>query len=578
MTGSAHRFFSTLGLLALTCVTAHAQTYNWYQNNVLNSSDEDPSDGFGQAVSVNGNLALAGAPQKTVNVNATQGQAYIFTNNAGVWSQQAVLTASDGAAGDKFGSAVSLEGNTALIAAPGKNGGEGTVYVFVSSGGVWTQQAELMASDSAASDDGLFGSSVSLNGGVALIGASNRNPSMDSAGTSTGAAYVFAQSGGNWVQQAELTASDAASGQEFGFSVSLSGGVALVGAPSPASQGAAYVFVGSGTAWTQQAKLTPSNGRLRDQFGVSVATDGIRALVGADKSASVGSTNQDIDQGAVYFYEQAGTSWNQKAELVASDGTAADGFGTSVSMSGTAAVIGAPEHTIDGVTQSGAAYVFTRLGETWSQQSELTLPNSWKDEAFGGAVSVDGNLALVSTWYDAAANSNTPDKPSAVYVIAPEPLNNPSFELGSSSEVSYVGEDEGGPSAATDWNIWNNHTGATRTERCSSTTCPSGSTPPAPAQGLYTLHVTTTSAYSGVYQIFPETFLANGSLWLHVVSGPVYIYMIGASGTIEVVASSSGTVNLPVNGKEFSEVAIYSNLTPAEFYVDDVMFTIMPPP
>jgi hypothetical protein len=169
--------------------------------------------------------------------NSSTGAAYVFTRSGTTWSQQATLTASDAATNDTFGSSVALSGDTALVGAPGKNSSTGAAYVFIRNGTAWSQQANLTASDAATNDN--FGASVALSGDTALVGAFNKNGSI-------GAAYVFTRSGTAWSQQANLTASDAVGGDRFGFSVSLSADTALVGAFYKNSvTGAAYVFIGA---------------------------------------------------------------------------------------------------------------------------------------------------------------------------------------------------------------------------------------------------------------------------------------------------------------------------------------------
>jgi sugar lactone lactonase YvrE len=160
----------------------------------------------------------------------------VFVRSGGVWTQQQELTASDDAPGDAFGFSVSLAGDTAVIGATGKNSNQGAAYVFLLSEGVWAQQQELTVSDGAVGDS--FGNSVSASGNTVAIGAYGKNSNQ-------GAAYVFARSVGVWTQQQELTASDGAAGDYFGRSVSVSGGTAAIGAPDKNSpQGAAYVFTG----------------------------------------------------------------------------------------------------------------------------------------------------------------------------------------------------------------------------------------------------------------------------------------------------------------------------------------------
>ena len=147
------------------------------------------------------------------------------------------------------------------------------------SGTTWTQQQKLTASDGASEDR--FGYSVSLSGDYALIGASF----VDDNGSESGSAYVFVRSGTTWTQQQKLTASDGAANDHFGYSVSLSGDCALIGAwgddDSGSESGSAYVFVRSGTTWTEQQKLTASDGASTDLFGYSVSISGDTAIVGA---------------------------------------------------------------------------------------------------------------------------------------------------------------------------------------------------------------------------------------------------------------------------------------------------------
>jgi hypothetical protein len=187
--------------------------------------------------------------------------------------QKAKLTAPDAAVGDYFGDSVAVSGSTAVIGAEYKDSGKGAAYVFVRSGMVWSEQAELKAADGVAGD--LFGYSVAASGSTAVVGAVGRNGSI-------GAAYVFVRSGTTWSQQATLTASDGASGDSFANSVAVSGSTVVVGASNKNfSTGAAYAFVRSGTTWSQQAELTASDGGAFDGFGYSVAVSASNAVVGA---------------------------------------------------------------------------------------------------------------------------------------------------------------------------------------------------------------------------------------------------------------------------------------------------------
>jgi hypothetical protein len=236
---------------------------------------------------------------------------------------------------------VSVSGDTALVGAEsddvGANANQGSAYVFVRNGMGWTEQAHLTASDGATNDS--FGS-VSVSGDTAIVGA----PYDDfGANVDQGSAYVYARSGTTWAQQAHLTASDGAGGDELGLSVCVSGNSALVGAVFDdvgvnVDQGSAYVFVRSGTAWGQQAHLTANDGATMDVFGASVSVSGDTAIVGAPYD-DVGA---NVDQGSVYVYVRSAVTWAQQAHLTASDGAGVDHFGTSVSVSGDTAIVGAP--------------------------------------------------------------------------------------------------------------------------------------------------------------------------------------------------------------------------------------------
>ena len=371
----------------------------WSQTAELTASDGAGYDNFGKSVALNGATALVGAQGHQVGSNVRQGAAYVYTDTNGVWSQTAELTASDGAANDVFGGAVALNGATALVGAPyhqvGSNVNQGAAYVYTEANGTWSQTAELTASDGAANN--YFGASVAVSGSTALVGA----PSHTVGGNvGQGAAYVYTEANGAWSQTAELTASDGAANNDFGLSVALSGATALVGAPGHTvngnvSQGAAYVYTEANGTWSQTAELTASDGAQGNFFGWSVAVSGATALVGADSRTVGGNTSQ----GAAYVYTEANGAWSQTAELTASDGATSDYFGSSVALNGPTALVGAPGHTVNGNVSQGAAYVYTETNGTWSQTAELTASDGATNNDFGSSVALSGATALVGAPY-----------------------------------------------------------------------------------------------------------------------------------------------------------------------------------
>ena len=244
------------------------------------------------------------------------------------------------------------------------------MYIFTRSGTTWSQQAYLKASNTERDD--LFGYSVSLSGDTLAVGARRESSSAtgvngsqsDNSTTRSGAVYIFTRSGTTWSQQAYLKASNTGAYDEFGSSVSLSGDTLAVGAVGEASNatgvngsqsdnsegasGAVYVFTRTGTTWSQQAYLKASNTVTRDYFGFSVSLSGDTLAVGAyiESSSATGvngnqSDNSATRSGAVYIFTRSGTTWSQQAYLKASNTDAGDLFSSSVSLSGDTLAVGA---------------------------------------------------------------------------------------------------------------------------------------------------------------------------------------------------------------------------------------------
>ena len=340
----------------------------WTQQQELTASDGAASDDFGTSVALSGTTAIVGAPDHAVGANPAQGAAYVFVQSGATWTQQQELTASDGVASDVFGSSVSLSGTMAIVGAQNHTVGasqqQGAAYIFAQSGTTWTQQQEVTASDGVASDD--FGTSVSLSGTIAIVGAPYHTVG---ANQQQGAAYIFVQSGATWTQQQELTAGDGAGGDHFGLTGSVSGNIAIVGSFfHNRLSGAAYIFVQSGTTWTQQQELTASDGAPYAEFGFSVSLSGTTAIVGADDH-TVGA---NPDQGAAYVFVQSGTTWTQQQEVTANDGAGIDSFGYSVALSGTTAIVGAFNHAVGANAGQGAAYIEALLPANGSTCSSGT--------------------------------------------------------------------------------------------------------------------------------------------------------------------------------------------------------------
>ena len=372
----------------------------------LTGADGAADDNFGWSIAISGDTAVVGAPYDQVGANAYQGSAYVFVRSGRIWSQQTQLTAVDGAAGDYFGWSVAISGDTVVVGAPyddvGANGNQGAAYVFVRSGATWSQQQQLTAADGAAGDN--LGTSVTISGNTVAVGAP-----YDGVGANAdqGSAYVFVRSGALWSQQQQLIAVDGAALDYFGWSVAISGDTVVVGAANDdigatADQGSAYVFVRSGAVWGLQAHVAAADGLAGDYFGNSVAISGDTVVVGAYYD-DIGA---NADQGSAYVFVRSGTAWSQQAQLTAADGLVFDRFGTSVAISGDTVVAGAPYDDVGANGNQGSAYVFVRSGTIWSQQ-QLTAVDGAAADHFGYSVAIWGDTVPVGANVDdVGANIN----------------------------------------------------------------------------------------------------------------------------------------------------------------------------
>ncbi|MEP7343014.1 MAG: putative Ig domain-containing protein, partial [Acidobacteriota bacterium] len=382
----------------------------------LTANDGGTFDQFGNAVALDGDTLAVGAQWDDVGMNGNQGSAYIFTRNGTVWTFQQKLTAIDGAAEDWFGNAVALSGNTVAVGAYqakiGANSLQGAVYVFTRSGATWTQQQKLTANDGAASN--LFGQAVALSGNTVAVGAYQAKIGTNGL---QGAAYVFTRSGTTWTFQQKLTANDGALGDQFGWSVALNGDTGAVGAfgdtlGANSQQGSAYVFVRNGTTWAQQQKLTANDGAAQDRFGSAVALSGDTVVVGANQD-KIGT---NVNQGSAYVFARSGTAWTQQQKLTAADGGADDRFGAAVALGGDTLVVGTLSNSLGLNSNPGSAYVFTRIG-SWFQQQKLTASDGASQDFFGGAVALSGDTVVVGAPGDKIGNNE--DQGSAYVFVSP---------------------------------------------------------------------------------------------------------------------------------------------------------------
>ena len=403
------------------------------------------------------------------------------------WEELQKFVAADRAELVRFGNAVCIDGEYAIVGgyleradASGENTlyGAGAAYIFMRDGNTWVQQQKLVASDRHA--EALFGYSVSMSGSYAVVGAIYEpygTLNTDSV-FRAGAAYFFERNGTTWTQVQKVIAPDRGEDDDFGVSVGISGGYAIVGAFRQdlnaggtnrlSGAGAAYIYVRKDTGWARQQKITAGERQGGAGFGYAVAMSGSRAIVGA-MDENIGDLS---DAGASYVFRRDDSTWVQEERLVAFDGEGSNNFGWSVALSGDDAAVGAYRAHYDGTGSSvplaGAVYVyvrsdtdwvlqqqifsnfrtnaagfgnsvsisgdnliggcvtwrahvFARSGGTWTEVRQLVAHDSLVTDDFGYAVSIAGDVAMVgapNNWLDPSGGNNM-SQAGAVYVFGP---------------------------------------------------------------------------------------------------------------------------------------------------------------
>jgi hypothetical protein len=318
-------------------------------------------------------------------------------------SELAKLAPSDREPFDRFGRAIAARGDFVVVGCPeddahGSNAG--AAYVYRRAGAEWIEAAKLTAGDEAAANEE-FGQSVALWNDVLVIGAR----ALDSGGPYlSGAAYVFRFDGEQWLRETKLVASDAAEGDHFANSLAAHDGLIVVGALQDSHSGvlrpgSAYVFRFDGSAWVEEIRLGADVPEHGDHFGYAVATTGDAILIGA----RFDDFDDVIEGGAAYVFRHAEGQWRLEAMLTASDAGDGHRLGSSVSLSGDVALVGAPLWDGNGAAHSGAAYVFRRRGSLWVQEQSLPVEDG--GNRFGAAVAIRSDLAVVG------APARNPDDP-----------------------------------------------------------------------------------------------------------------------------------------------------------------------
>ncbi|HBG26734.1 MAG: hypothetical protein A2Y10_01310 [Planctomycetes bacterium GWF2_41_51] len=345
-----------------------------------------PDDGaagdlFGSSVSINGQFAAIGAEQD----DSAKGSVYIFKRVAGTWVKTQKLTASDGTTNNFFGRCVCISGNYLIIGADGVESYKGAAYIYYYDGTSWSLQEKIVATDRTSSDD--FGCSVSMSGNFAIVGASGDD-------SSRGSAYIFQRDGSDWQFIQKISETNGTGSDFFSCSVGISGNLAIVGVygddDKTTNAGSAIVYGFNGTSWIQGTKLMASDGASGDNFGCSVAINGLYAIIG-----SYYDDDPQSNSGSAYIFKYNSSSyiWSQM-KLTPTGVDGGDLFGSSVCINGNNAIIGSKG---DG---NGSSYIFSLNGSTWSQVQKLIASDGALSDAFGNSVAIDGLYSISGAYND----------------------------------------------------------------------------------------------------------------------------------------------------------------------------------
>jgi len=550
-------------------------------------------DLFGYAVALDGDTAVVGAVFDD-DGGTDAGSAYVYTRSGITWTLQQKLVASDGAGGDNFGVSVAINGDSIVVGAfledhVGTGLDAGAAYVFTRNGAVWTQQQKLIASDGA--DGDRFGVDVAISSDTVVVGAYLDDNGLE---TTAGSAYVFTRSGTVWTEQQKLTASDGLADDQFGISVAIEGDTSAIGSRQDdtlagVNAGSAYVFTRSGTSWTEQQKLTASDGGLGDNLGYTIELSGNTVIVASIADDNAGGT----DAGSAYVFTRSGTVWSEQQKLTATDGAASDFFGTSLAIQGDTVIVGSSADDIDGVgTNAGSAYVYRRCNGVWTEDRKLFASDGASADEFGRSAAIDGDTVVISAGLDDTAsgadagsiyvftsaascpitvlpnnNSNSPNQRApntnfrwgrSVYLITAAELAAAGYNSGASPTMigwTYLAGGTAGASAPL----------AIYMENTADTTNNKSTTWATAITGMTTVHNTTTSLPSTAGP-FNVTF-SGGSAFTYTGGGIYIAFDWGQyTGTLSTTASISCTQTLPggLKGAQ-SDSAAPTTLTASNF-------------
>lgn len=358
---------------------------------MLVAADGDVAAGYGWSVAIDGSTAVVGAHNDDA-AGFDSGSAYILTFDGSSWDETQKLVGIGIGSSDGFGDAVAIDGDTIVIGTPGDDDAgtnAGAAYIFTNIEGTWSQTAKLIAPPVVGGDN--YASAVDIDGDTIVISASL----TDTAGSNSGAAYIYRRIKGVWTYQTQLQSNDIAQFDRFGIDVAVSGNRVLIGADSDddngSSSGSAYIFSYDGTTWSQTAKFTAADGATDDQFGECVDISGSSAIIAARYDDDTFNRS-----GSAYIFEYDGASWSQSTKLTAFDPASSNYFGQDVAIHNNRAIVGAWGRIGPfGFFNAGVAYAYSKSNASWSLDNQLVASDQEGGDFYGYAVAVTDDHAII---------------------------------------------------------------------------------------------------------------------------------------------------------------------------------------
>lgn len=412
--------------LIVSCVfgiTSPARVTAQCEVQKLWASDADRLDEFGIAVAVQGGVAVVGAHKNECVGGVTCGAAYVYRWTGSAWTQEQKLGASDApsGAGAGFGVSVATSGDVALAGAwldDCAAGFEcGAAYLYRFDGSSWLEEEKLTAEDATGVD--WYGFSVSVDGDFAAVGAPAHHCGGGTAFSGCGAAYLYQFNNSRWVYRQRLTA-QLEPALRFGTSIALGGNVLVIGAPGQDCAvgddcGAAYVYRFNKGTWTLEQELRAFDAASADRFGYSVSASNDAIIIGADLRDCSGGA----DCGAAYIYRYKDSAWGEEQQLGASS-VAGDRFGVAVSVSGDAALVGVVRDDCNIPGSCGGGYVYRFDGSAWVEKELLMVGDALELDLKGAFVSVSGDVAILGAAWDDCGPDNVNCGSASIFALGPD--------------------------------------------------------------------------------------------------------------------------------------------------------------